>query len=96
MACCKKDFLADKARNFRDYLLKYNPSPEVLKYIQSFKEDMLMVTLLSVVVPIVQTNTTKSAVTDLMKKLVVPDSEKADVAHKIQRYLEMFASVITS
>jgi hypothetical protein len=101
MECCdkkqsKQDFLLSKARNFRDFITKYEPDEAVTKYIATFNESTLYATLFAVVVPIVHSKTTGSAVADLMKKLKVPESEKADVASKIQRYLEMFAAVITS
>lgn len=92
----KKDFLEQKAINFRDYLLKYKPAPEIQTYIHSFHRDKLIMTLLAVVVPIVKSNTTASAISDLMKKLTVPESEVPEVADKLKRYLEMFASVVLS
>ena len=73
---------------------RYQPAEEIVTYMSSFREETLIATLLGVVVPIVQTSTTASAVTDLMKKLNVPDAEKAAVADKIRRYLEMFATVV--
>ena len=98
MSCCanKQEFLASKARNFRDFISKYEPADEIVTYMKSFRDEMLMATLLGVVVPIVQTKTTASAVADLMKKLKVPESETSDVRAKIERYMEMFASVALS
>ena len=95
--CCqinKREYLLGKARNFRDYINQYKPADEIQAYIKNFTESNLLITLMSVVVPIVQTKTTASAVRDLMKKMTVPDSEKAAVADKLARYLEMFAAVV--
>lgn len=97
MDCCKtskQDFLLGKAKNFRDFINRFQPAEEIVTYMSSFREDTLIATLLGVVVPIVQSGTTASAVTDLMKKLNVPDAEKTAVADKIRRYLEMFATVV--
>ena len=95
MSCCsKKDFLEQKALNFREYLLKYKPAPEVQAYIETFNKDKLIVTLLAIVVPIVKAGAASSAVTDLMKKLTVPEEEAPEVAERLKRYLEMFANVV--
>lgn len=98
MSCCvsKRDFLLSKARNFRDFISKYEPADEIVRYMSSFQEETLIATLLGVVVPIVQTKTTQSAVDDLIKKLKVPETDVPEVRAKIQRYLEMFASVVVS
>ena len=95
--CCatKADFLLTKAKNFRDYISRYDPAPEVVGYMDSFREDLLIPTLLTIVVPIVSSNTTAEAVQDLMKKMTIPDAEKAEVATKLTRYLEMFVKVVT-
>lgn len=95
--CCatKVDFLLAKAKNFRDYISRYDPAPEVVCYMDSFREDLLIPTLLTFVVPIVSSNTTAEAVHDLMKKMSIPDDEKAEVASKLTRYLEMFVKVVT-
>lgn len=95
--CCKTkaDFLLAKAKNFRDYISRYDPAPEVVGYMDSFNEDLLIPTLLTIVVPIVSSNTTADAVKDLMKKMTIPDAEKAEVAAKMTRYLEMFVKVVS-
>lgn len=97
--CCavdKRAYLLSKAKNFRDYINKYTPADEIVAYMKSFNESTLLITLMSVVVPIVQSKTTASAVRDLMKKMSVPESEQAAVADKLARYLEMFAAVVLS
>ena len=96
--CCKTktEYLLEKAKNFRDYINKYSPAPEVATYLQSFREDLLIPTLLTIVVPIVRSNTTADAVRDLMAKLTVPDAERDEVATKLRRYMEMFATVLSA
>lgn len=90
----KHEFLVAKARNFRDYIQQYKPSAEVAKYIANFREDSLMTTLYTVVVPIVKGGATASAVKDLVTQLHgVPESERAEVEAKMTRYLEMFSTV---
>ena len=100
MACCetslttKRDFLLAKAHNFRAYLNQYNPHPDIKQYIDNFKEEALIPSLLTLVVPVVKSGTQGGAVDDLMKKLKVPDADKAAVRAKLLRYLEMFATVV--
>ena len=95
--CCKTkiEFLTAKAKNFRDYISRYDPAPEVTAYINNFREEMLIPTLLTIVVPIVRSKTTDDAVRDLMKKMTVPEAESEEVAKKITRYMEMFAEVLS-
>lgn len=95
--CCKTkaDFLLAKAKNFRDFISRYEPAPEVVRYMNSFNEHLLIPTILTFVVPIVSSNTTAEAVQDLMKKMTIPDAERAEVATKLTRYLEMFVKVVT-
>jgi hypothetical protein len=95
--CCKtkSEYLVAKAKNFRDYISRYHPAPEVANYLQNFKEELLIPTLLTIVVPIVRSNTTADAVRDLMKKMTVPEAERDEVATKICRYMEMFVAVLS-
>ena len=100
MACCetqamtKREFLVAKAHNFRAYLSQYNPHPDIKKYIDNFKEEALIPSLLTLVVPVVKSGTQGGAVDDLMKKLTVPDGDTQAVRAKLIRYLDMFASVV--
>jgi hypothetical protein len=96
--CCltKKEFLVAKAHNFRKYVAQYKPKPEIQAYIDKFDEAMLVPTLVTLVLPVVKSGTTGEAVDDFMKKLDVPEDQKADVKQKIVRYLEMFAQVLMS
>jgi hypothetical protein len=90
----KRDFLVAKAHNFRAYLSQYNPHPDIKTYIDNFKEEALLPSLLTLVVPVVKTGTQGGAVDDLMKKLSVPEGDKPAVRAKLIRYLEMFATVV--
>jgi len=95
--CCltKQEFLVSKAHNFRKYVAQFKPKPEIQAYIDKFDEAMLIPTLVTLVLPVVKSGTTGDAVDDFMKKLEVPEAQKADVKQKIVRYLEMFAQVLT-
>lgn len=95
--CChtKQEFLVSKAHNFRKYVAQFKPKPEIQAYIDKFDEAMLIPTLVTLVLPVVKSGTTGDAVNDFMKKLDVPDDQKAEVKQKIVRYLEMFAQVLT-
>ena len=95
--CCltKQEFLVSKAHNFRKYVAQFKPKPEIQAYIDKFDEAMLIPTLVTLVLPVVKSGTTGDAVNDFMKKLDVPDDQKAEVKQKIVRYLEMFAHVLT-
>ena len=95
--CCltKQEFLVSKAHNFRKYVAQFKPKPEIQAYIDKFDEAMLIPTLVALVLPVVKSGTTGDAVDDFMKKLEVPEDQKADVKQKIVRYLEMFAQVLT-
>lgn len=91
----KQEFLLGKAQNFRTYLQQYHPAPEVQKYLDAFEPSLLTPTLLTVVLPIVRSNATASAVKDLMKNLQIPDGQAEAVRDKLTRYLEMFAAVVS-
>jgi hypothetical protein len=100
--CCatipktKIDFIIEKAKNFKDYLHSYKPEESIQVYINGFDEKMVVPTILTAVVPIVKAGKHESAVTDLMKKLTIPEGKEDEVKTKLMRYMEMFAKVITT
>lgn len=101
MSCCeskstpasKEDFLKQKAHNFREYLLKQNPSEDVKKFVETFDESKINYTILTTLVPIKQMGTADLMVDDLMEKLNISEQSKPEVKAKILRYFDMFVDV---
>lgn len=89
----KQELLIDKARNLQSYIKQFNPNANLLPYISTFNEMMLIPTITTVVLPLVKTNTLGSAIDDLMKNITVPDERKAEVKAKLVRYLQFFNDV---
>jgi hypothetical protein len=103
MSCCdkpkpttKSDFLKEKAKNFKEFVLKYNPSDEVKTYLNGFDESKLEYTILTVLVPMNMLKTEEIYIDDLMGRLTVPAEEVAAVKNKIHRYFKMFCDVLSS
>jgi hypothetical protein len=108
MSCCKKDdipatkettksdFLKEKAKNFRDYIMKYQPTEEVKTYLQGFDESKLEYTILTVLIPMKMVASEEIYIDDLMGRLTIPESEVEAVKTKITRYFKMFCDVIVS
>jgi hypothetical protein len=101
MSCCEKkntptskeDFLKEKANNFREYLLKQNPSDEVKEFITTFDDAKINYTILTTLIPIKQMKTEEIMVDELMEKLNISGTEKVEVKKKILRYFDMFVEV---
>jgi flagellar biosynthesis protein FliP len=101
MSCCenkptptsKSEFLKQKAHNFREFLLKQNPSDDVKKFVETFDESKINYTILTTLVPIKQMGTADIMVDELMAKLNISDSAKPEVKAKILRYFDMFVEV---
>jgi hypothetical protein len=100
--CCKpdeakqkttKDFLLEKAKNMRTWLLTYNPDDEVKNYINAFDEKLLIPTIQVALVPLVKKNGIASASKDLAKKLQVPAEETDAFCKKFEAYCNMFVEV---
>jgi hypothetical protein len=85
--------LKQKAHNFREYLLKQNPSDEVKKFLETFDESKINYTILTTLVPIKQMGTADIMVDDLMEKLNISEQTKPEVKAKILRYFDMFVEV---
>ena len=99
--CCKpdekqkttKDFLLEKAKNMRTWLLTYKPDEEVTKYINAFDENLLLPTIQVALVPLVKKGGIPSAAKDLAKKLQVPATEEEAFCKKFEAYTTMFVEV---
>jgi hypothetical protein len=99
MSCCnklpteKQDFILQKAKNFKTFILKQNPSEEVSKFLETFDESKINYTILTTLVPIKQMKTEEIMVDDLMNRLNPPEGTREDVKNKILRYFDMFVEV---
>jgi hypothetical protein len=91
-----KDFLLDKAKNLRSWLMTYNPDDEVKNYINAFDEKLLLPTIQVALVPLVKKGGIASASKDLAKKLEVPAGEVDAFCSKFQAYANMFVEVFES
>jgi hypothetical protein len=99
--CCEKkdkqkttkDFLIEKAKNLRTWLMTYKPDDEVKNYINAFDENLLLPTIQVALVPLVKKGGIPSAAKDLAKKLQVPAAEEEAFCKKFQAYAEMFVEV---
>lgn len=99
VSCCKttkKDFIIEKAKNFRNYIAGFNPSDEVKKYLDKFDENLVIPTITTIVLPIVAAKAEKSLAIDLVNKLTVPTDQREEVVNKICRYLTMFNEILLS
>jgi hypothetical protein len=96
MACCsiKRDaFLIEKATNFKNYIMNYNPNQEVLDYLNTFDPSSLELTIATVLMPIKLSNTTDQVIDNLVSKLVIDPDNVAQVKNKIARYFDLFTSI---
>lgn len=99
MSCCnklptdKQDFIMQKAKNFKEYILKQNPSEEVSKFLETFDESKINYTIMTTLVPIKQMQTEEIMVDDLMLRLNPPEGTQEEVKKKILRYFDMFVEV---
>ena len=98
MSCCngttKEAFLIQKGKNFREYILKYSPTQDVLEYMEKFNEENLMSSITTLLIPIKLSGTSGIVIGELMKRLTIPEQEADDVKGKISRYFDMFAEVM--
>jgi hypothetical protein len=100
--CCKpdepkkkttKDFLVEKAKNMRTWLMTYKPDDEVKNYINAFDEKLLLPTIQVALVPLVKKGGIPSASKDLAKKLQVPAEQLDAFCSKFEAYCKMFVEV---
>jgi energy-converting hydrogenase Eha subunit H len=97
MSCCnttKEQFLIQKGKNFKEFILKYKPDADVLQYMEKFNETNILSSIITLLVPIKLTGN-EVAVNELLSKLTIPATEVAVVKDKVQRYFEMFIAIAT-
>ena len=100
MACCNKttqaEFLIQKGKNFKEFIMKYKPDAEVLDYMGKFDEKNILSSVLTLLVPLKATGTQETAINELLSKLTIPANEVEAVKDKIGRYFDMFVEVVIS
>ena len=97
MSCCnttKEQFLIQKGKNFKEFILKYKPDADVLQYMEKFNETNILSSIITLLVPIKLTGN-EVAVNELLSKMTIPANEVAVVKDKVQRYFEMFIAIAT-
>lgn len=87
-------FLAEKAENFRTFLLGQSPDQTVLNQIEGFGPDMLIPTLTTVLLPTIHTLGKEHVLNQLLSHLTPADP--AAVRVKIERYLDCFCEVLST
>jgi hypothetical protein len=90
----KQEFLSEKAKNFRTWLLSFECDEEVKVYVNAFDETLLIPTIQTVLVPLVRKGGIPSAAKDLAKKVNVPAEGEEAFCKKFQAYCEMFVEVV--
>ena len=100
MSCCNKEkettkseFLIEKGKNFKKYILTFKPNSEVLEYMEKFDEKNIMSSILTILVPLKATGTSENAINELLSKLIVPTDQISGVKEKIGKYFDMFVDV---
>jgi hypothetical protein len=100
MSCCNKEkettkteFLIEKGKNFKKFILTLKPNSEVLEYMEKFDEKNIMSSILTLLVPLKATGTSETAINELLSKLIIPTDQVSDVKDKIGRYFDMFVDV---
>jgi hypothetical protein len=100
-SCCaapakktKQEFLIEKAKNFRTWLLTYECDDDVKNYVNMFDETLLVPTIQMILVPLVKKGGIPSASKDLAKKVKVPEKDLEAFCDKFRRYCEMFVELI--
>jgi hypothetical protein len=90
--CERLPFLKEKAENFRAYVLGQNPDPELVAQIETFRPEMLLPTLTTVLLPAIGLKGVDGVVDDLMVHLTPTDA--VAVKEKLVRYITCFYEVL--
>ena len=97
MSCCseqtREQFLIEKAKNFRAFIMKYEPDDEVKAFMNQFNEENVISTAATILTPLKALGTIDLVITDLMGKIKVPAEEAEAVRVKIGRYIDLFLEV---
>lgn len=103
MACCNKEtqmtraeFLIQKGKNFKQFIMKYKPDDDVLEYMAKFDEKNVLSSILTLLVPLKATGNQDKTIEGLLEKLTIPGDEVQSVREKIGRYFDMFIEIVLS
>jgi hypothetical protein len=90
--CERLPFLKEKAENFRAFVLGQNPDAELTAQIETFRPEMLLPTLTTVLLPAIGVKGIEGVVDDLMAHLTPTDA--VAVKGKLLRYIKCFYEVL--
>ncbi len=90
--CERLPFLIEKAENFRAFVLGQNPDVEIVAQIETFRTDMLLPTLTTVLLPAIGVKGIEGVVDDIMAHLKPTDT--IAVKGKLLRYITCFYDVL--
>jgi len=90
--CERLPFLQSKAENFRAFVLGQNPDAELAAHIDTFRPEMLLPTLTTVLLPAIGLKGVHGVVDEIMAHLEPVD--KAAVRDKLVRYITCFYEVL--
>jgi hypothetical protein len=86
--------LKAKAKNFKNYLLNYSPTPLVLEKLEAYNEDNIVDELSSTLVPIMTVGCLEIMIDQFINELTIPEGELDAVRYKIMRYLKLFYELL--
>lgn len=86
-------FLAEKAENFRVFVLGQQPDAELTAQIDGFRKELLLPTLTGVFLPAVEAKGIEGLADELMSHLTPAD--QVATKDKITRYLRCFHETLT-
>jgi hypothetical protein len=93
----KIDFLKDKAQNFKKYIIELKPDEEIILWLSTFHEQMLIPTIVGGLLPLKKDNKLDETADKVLEKLKgVNDTNKAEVKIKLRRYFDLFCEVVVS
>ena len=87
--------LKEKAKNFKNYLLKYSPSKVVLDKLESYNEDNILDELNSTLVPLMSIGGIEIMVDQFLNELTIPKEDEDAVRTKVMRYLKLFYDLLS-
>lgn len=90
--CERLPFLQSKAENFRAFVLGQHPDAELAAQIDTFRPEMLLPTLTTVLLPAIAVKGIEGVVDDLMAHLT--PSDPGAVRGKLVRYVTCFYEVL--
>ena len=90
--CERLPFLKEKAENFRTFVLGQQPDADLTAQIETFRPEMLLPTLTTVLLPAIGVKGIEGVVDEIMTHLTPADA--AAVKGKLIRYITCFYEVL--